>query len=1599
MKRTKYFADTAPGEDQLNYHVDSAVESIEERFLGTALPGVEIGLTVIPGSDPNSKINIGPGTGFVPNGDRIYVGSVITNRAFANTVGVKYYVAFLYVEVEDSPLPERFNPVQHNTLVHDSYSLEVLTATQWAALTTSQRAERLLVAIVTGTGGVITTANIQNAVLPGKGVYSSQPVYITGVFITRIDQNTASGTGSLSFALGSPPTLTWTAPGDSAGAPVLITGTGDFTIYSAGGNWIIVSVTATQLPLTPATDGITVGRIYNPDIPALTARDELHRSLVGTGYPSVINPHGLSLEDLGVSEVGLTKEHQNIMHSNGIAKISDPGALVATPNVGGSGGFVNDYLAVAFPVGSDDTYYVRGRKLTSIAPSTVSFDAVSAQLHLYEIYLDELGVLTRSERAVSTARQTDGIWIIAMDEEVDPNPGYILWYSRDAGANCQIRWNGGPIRSFVSGEHVSNTHWLVLEGIDGRRVTVFIDDAQLPAGPITRQDTYTVNDPLDRLSYLILQQVAFDGNKGVGLQLFYSITGTTEFITDQRVFGTLGPNAEADTLDRLYEEEGWAQRLYTSGVLWGLDITSASPTATSVNWAFGKAYVGGKKFDVPAGTIDLTVAATYYIYVDEYGDVQASTINPSILVSERYPLRNLPYALLATAISNGAAVAVTISRKAPDFVAGNIYQQGTARYMINTNSYPHTCGCGLWRDEVDGLNYVMRQFRCPDWSSYYDKFGSIRDGGFWGCHPGAGYGVTGYGTATGGGGVQGIGQCMGTYGCQCGANAGVGVYGYARNTAGNCSGYGVIGYAPFAGGYGVFGCGYSVGGYFTACDTTLLHYGLYGCAMSSIAGSFGVYGQSGYGGVYGYATTLGVQGWATGAGGNAVLGCAPGTGGIGGWFSGDILGVCGRGAGTGSVGVFGCGPSVGVCGCGTAGSGSVYGVYGYARGGVNSTGGIFYGYQNAIRGYGDVCGLDVYGGTYGGVFCLCCQCNTGAAILADARQCGKGVCAFAYSCGGDFAAYGGICVGGPDTAIGAVGYSYGTGLAAIGFYGNASYSASGVGVCGVGLWMGVRGTAVCSSGTALVTGVYGWACESVVTSRGVYGFGYCGGVFYGNLVGVMGCAPGSSAVGVLGCAEGTGGIGGWFGVNSATGYAIRALNPSGMGGYICSTNYYGLCVDSYNCHAIIGRTSANCWGVYGDSAGNGGAGVYGNGYAAGNGCPAYGVYGRSENCGTGAGPTCSNCAGLFVAAYTGGIGVYALGYNVAVAGYSTGEVAGIGVYGEAVTSGKTGAEGVHGVGNCRGVYGRAWCNNGIGVYGTAPIAGGIGVCGDGCLVGVQGITSCNGAWVCGVGGCAGGTFGIGVWGCGTCCGVYGTSPATAIYGSGGTIGVYGYGSTYGVRGSGSGSGDGISGTAGTGYGAYGFSNTGHGVSGCSNYCYGVYGCSAYCLAGFFCGNVCITGCVDGATASAGVKGFKIDHPLDPYRMTLWHVAVESPLPTLVYKGRACLCCGVAKINLPSYFANLTLPDTRELSLTPINGWAPLYLAGKVGSEMTICSGLPEGNLDQEFSWVVYADRCDRFILKNMPAIEQAKEVAGKMHYCGIWSDDEIEQMKRGEWRP
>jgi hypothetical protein len=131
------------------------------------------------------------------------------------------------------------------------------------------------------------------------------------------------------------------------------------------------------------------------------------------------------------------------------------------------------------------------------------------------------------------------------------------------------------------------------------------------------------------------------------------------------------------------------------------------------------------------------------------------------------------------------------------------------------------------------------------------------------------------------------------------------------------------------------------------------------------------------------------------------------------------------------------------------------------------------------------------------------------------------------------------------------------------------------------------------------------------------------------------------------------------------------------------------------------------------------------------------------------------------------------------------------------------------------------------------------------------------------------------------------------------------------------------------------------------------------------------------TLSKGAGSFKIDHPLDPENMYLYHSFVESPDMMNVYNGNVTLDAkGEAVVTLPDWFQALN-KDFRY-QLTAIGAPGPnLYVAEKVkGNRFRIAGGTP----GMEVSWQVTGIRHDPYAEKNRIPVEEAKTGADKGRY-------------------
>ena len=142
---------------------------------------------------------------------------------------------------------------------------------------------------------------------------------------------------------------------------------------------------------------------------------------------------------------------------------------------------------------------------------------------------------------------------------------------------------------------------------------------------------------------------------------------------------------------------------------------------------------------------------------------------------------------------------------------------------------------------------------------------------------------------------------------------------------------------------------------------------------------------------------------------------------------------------------------------------------------------------------------------------------------------------------------------------------------------------------------------------------------------------------------------------------------------------------------------------------------------------------------------------------------------------------------------------------------------------------------------------------------------------------------------------------------------------------------------------------------------------------YIAGNTRIIGdlSISGSISKSGGT-FEIDHPLDPENKVLRHSFIESSERINIYKGRAKLEKGEINIQLPDYFDALNHQEGREIFLTSVNGWSPLFLSGKIINNQFIVKTTKDGNPNQEFSWVIYAVRNDKYAKENPLIVEQEK---------------------------
>lgn len=134
---------------------------------------------------------------------------------------------------------------------------------------------------------------------------------------------------------------------------------------------------------------------------------------------------------------------------------------------------------------------------------------------------------------------------------------------------------------------------------------------------------------------------------------------------------------------------------------------------------------------------------------------------------------------------------------------------------------------------------------------------------------------------------------------------------------------------------------------------------------------------------------------------------------------------------------------------------------------------------------------------------------------------------------------------------------------------------------------------------------------------------------------------------------------------------------------------------------------------------------------------------------------------------------------------------------------------------------------------------------------------------------------------------------------------------------------------------------------------------------------------NGELGSSGTKSFMIDHPTDPDNKFLKHYCAESPEVLNIYRGNIMLDSnGEAQIELPDYFDEINI--NFSYYLTPIGGAAPnLHVKEEVRDNHFIIAG---GQAGMKVSWVLYAQRNDRYVRENPKSTEVEPEKRQKGTY-------------------
>lgn len=279
MDTVNFWNNTKPDEAVLQHLATSVERAVRNFIVDTTQPGVRAGLRVTVNASDRTKIDISPGWGYTPNGERIWLRSALTGLSLTDrttqgistanwrvpingngtyTLGQASYVVLRYVaHKEHQAIRRDETQSREHLIVVGRFEVEVLTEADFLALAQNDDWDNSAVTdLGDGTFGLptvppfastkfrlvlakVTARGAGNALLPTDIVSGdpgiSQPVYLTGVRAISVSPNTPTGTGILRWTA-STRTLSWQSPSDSLAGLSVPVGLSDSLIRLESGS-------------------------------------------------------------------------------------------------------------------------------------------------------------------------------------------------------------------------------------------------------------------------------------------------------------------------------------------------------------------------------------------------------------------------------------------------------------------------------------------------------------------------------------------------------------------------------------------------------------------------------------------------------------------------------------------------------------------------------------------------------------------------------------------------------------------------------------------------------------------------------------------------------------------------------------------------------------------------------------------------------------------------------------------------------------------------------------------------------------------------------------------------------------------------------------------------------------------------------------------------------------------------------------------------------------------------------------------------------------------------------------------------------------------